>query len=203
MAAKHIVVIGASTGGPRVVPELFAAMPPLPASIILVQHMPQYINDSLVRAWRRHTTMTVRIAQTGDCLYPGVILVAPSGWHCRLHNNEQIVLSDDPAVNYVRPSIDVTMQSLTRPAPRQCLVGVVLTGMGCDGAAGLTHIKSIGGITMVQDLASCAVSSMPAEALKTGHVDYVLPPAQIGRALGQLIGAEASSSVNPELCPHP
>jgi two-component system chemotaxis response regulator CheB len=188
MAVDNIIVIGASTGGPRALPELLGAMPALPACLVLVQHMPQYINQSFVNTLRRYTPMPIALAQTNDRLQPGTILVAPSGVHCRIQQNKRIVLAEGPLVNYVRPAIDVTMQSLLPPAGLERILGVVLTGMGCDGAAGLSHIKNLGGITLAQNFATCAVFGMPGEAIKTGHVDYVLPPAEIGRKLAHLIG---------------
>jgi two-component system chemotaxis response regulator CheB len=174
-----LIVIGASTGGPKVLGEILTLLPPLRASVVIVQHMPAFINPSFVRTLARQACMDVRLAQEGDALDEGVILVAPSDFHLTFVRNRCVRLGSGPQVNYVRPAIDVAMMSLLPPGPGQKIIGVVLTGMGRDGAAGLAHIKRLGGMTVAQDEASCAVWGMPAQAVKLGCVDYELPPASI------------------------
>jgi two-component system chemotaxis response regulator CheB len=182
------LIVGASTGGPRVLTELVGLLPPLKAGMLIVQHMPQYINESLVRSLRREARMEVRLAQEDDQMRDGLILVAPSEAHCVLAGNRRIHLDKGPEVNFVRPSIDVAMQSLGPPEPGSQLVGVLLTGMGSDGAAGLAHVKRLGGLTVVQNEETCALYGMPGAAARLGCVDYQLPPGRIARLLAERLG---------------
>lgn len=188
MPPLNLVIIGASTGGPRVLCDLFGSMSRLRAGILVVQHFPKFINASFVRTLSRYTPAEVRLAQQGDILEEGLVLVAPSETHCRLVLNRQIALDAGPAVNYVCPSIDVAMQSVGPPAPDSKLIGVLLTGLGKDGAAGLAHIRRLSGLTIAQNQATCAVYGMPAAAVKLGCVDFELPPDQIARLLIREIG---------------
>ena len=181
--ARCLVIIGASTGGTRAVTEIIQSLPRLPASILIVQHMPKYINASLVRSLSQCAAAPVRLVQDGDSLEEGKIFLAPSEVHCRIVNNRTCCLTPGGRVNYVCPSIDVTMTSLRPPVSGQRLIGVILTGMGKDGAAGLAHMKRLGSLTIAQNEATCAVYGMPAEAVRLGCVDRVLPPKQIALEL--------------------
>lgn len=183
---SSLVIIGASTGGPRTLADLVGLLPTLRACIVIVQHFPKFINASFVRSLRRCTPMEVRLAEEGDTLRDGLILVAPSEVHCHLVHNRFVHLAAGPSVNFVCPSIDVTMQSISRNRPR--LIGVLLTGMGKDGAAGLAHLKRLGALTIAQDQASCAVYGMPAEAVRLGCVDQQLPPDRIAELLTREVG---------------
>ena len=178
----NIVIIGSSTGGPKILPQILTGLPKLRAGIILVQHMPQYINASFRKTLQRQTDMDVRIAEHGDVLNHGELLIAPGGVHLELVDNREITLSNGDKVHHVRPSIDITMQSL-RKQPRGMVMGIILTGMGCDGADGITHIKSIGGMTLAQDEDSSIIYGMPKAAYETGHVDCVLTPMEIRETL--------------------
>ena len=113
------MIIGASTGGTRVLPLMLSRIPVLPASVVVVQHMPAFINASFVGTLQRHSAMRVKLAETGDRLQPGVVYVAPSDTHCYLGRNQQLTLMDGPKVNFVRPAVDVTMQSVTAPCEGQ------------------------------------------------------------------------------------
>lgn len=186
--ASAWVVIGASTGGPRVLSELLSLLPPLRACVVIVQHMPKFINPSFVRSLSRAARREVSLAKDGEALMDGSILVAPSEVHCSFVRNARIRLAPGPGVNYVCPSIDVTMQSLDPPPGPGRLVGVLLTGMGKDGAAGLAHIKRLGGHTLAQNKETCAVYGMPAEAVKLGCVDHQLPPQSIAQVLANYLG---------------
>jgi two-component system, chemotaxis family, protein-glutamate methylesterase/glutaminase len=184
-----LIVIGASTGGPRVLCDLIGWLPPMRACILIVQHFPKFINPSFVRTLSRYTQAPVRLIQDGDELADGTVLVAPSEVHCRVVGNRHLQLASGPKVNYVCPSIDVTMESVTAPAPGLKLIGALLTGMGQDGAAGLAHIKRLGGLTVAQNQATCAVYGMPARAVERGCVDFELPPEEIAALLAQEAGA--------------
>jgi two-component system chemotaxis response regulator CheB len=178
-----LIVIGASTGGTRTLAELVSQLPPLPACMVIVQHMPLFINESLARTLANHTSSQVRLARDGDVLQDGLILLAPSGVHCYIEHNHSIRLAEGEKVNYVCPSIDVTMLSVTKPISSMRLAGVLLTGMGKDGAVGLAHIRKAGGLTIAQNKATCAVYGMPAEAVKLGAVMHELPPDAIAQKL--------------------
>jgi len=178
---SSLVIIGASTGGPRILADLVGLLPKLRACLLIVQHFPKFINASFVRTLSRCTPMEVRLAEDGDALQDGQILVAPSEVHCQLVHNRFVRLVSGPPVNFVRPSIDVTMQSVSRSRPK--LIGVLLTGMGKDGAAGMAHLKRLGALTIAQNEATCAVYGMPAEAVRLGCVDHQLPPDRIAELL--------------------
>jgi two-component system chemotaxis response regulator CheB len=150
---------------------------------VIVQHMPRFINASLARTLSRVAWTPVRIIAEGDRLEEGAVFLAPSEVHCTLVNNRAFRLAAGPPVNYVCPSIDVTMLSLVPPAAGHALIGVILTGMGKDGARGLAHMKKLGAVTIAQNEATCAVFGMPAEAIKLGCVDRVLPPESIARQI--------------------
>ena len=178
----NIVIIGSSTGGPKILPQILEGLPKLNASIILVQHMRKYINESFRKALSRNTDMDVRLAEHGDVLNHGELFIAPSGVHLELVGNKEIALSNGEKVHFVCPSIDVTMKSLRKE--KGCTVmGIILTGMGIDGVDGITHIKSIGGMTIAQDEATSIIYGMPKRAYETGHVDFVLTPMEIREKL--------------------
>ena len=183
----YLVVVGASAGGPRILKEIFTSLPRLMGCVIVVQHMPHFINESLCRTLNAQTDMTVKLAQEGDLLQNGVVYVAPSEHHLLITNNEHIRLAAGEKVNWVCPSIDVTMKSLIKKDGIQ-LMGVVLTGMGNDGAEGLVYMKSIGAKTITQDSETSIINGMPKEAMKTGKVDLVLSPVQIHHKLVAELG---------------
>lgn len=131
--------------------------------------------------------MTVKIAGDGDMIRDGIIYIAPSETHLELKNNRMIYLTNSEKVNFVCPAIDVAMNSL-KPSGNDRIIGVILTGMGKDGAQGLLHIKNIGGLTIAQDEESSIVYGMPKAAYETGCVDLVLTPEQIRQRLIQSVG---------------
>lgn len=184
-----LVVIGASTGGVRALCTLFERLPKLNASVLLVQHIPRFIQPSFVRTLQEHTPMRVDLARDGDELHPGTVLLAPAEVHCTLEQNRRVRLVTGPKVNYVCPSIDVAMKSVVPPISPASLIGILLTGMGRDGADGMVHLKKLGAKTVAQDEASCAVFGMPKEAWNAGGVDLLLPPARIARRLVQWVGS--------------
>jgi two-component system chemotaxis response regulator CheB len=166
-----------------VLAQILDRLPLLESAVLIVQHMPKFINDSLVRTLGQHSRAPVRLARHNERTEEGVVYVAPSDVHCQLATNSILKLVEGPRVNYVCPAIDVTMSSVSAPFPGQRLVGVLLTGMGKDGAQGLAHMKRLGALTIAQDRASCTVYGMPGEAVKLGCVDHELPPEGIARAL--------------------
>lgn len=186
--AKAIVVIGVSTGGPKTLHRLFGGMPRLDAAVIVVQHMPKFINESIRRGLEKLTPMNARLAENNLPLQEGCIYIAPSEVQTRLVGNRTFKVQGREKVNFVCPAADVTMMSLQHASATR-MVGVVLTGLGRDGAEGIHHIKSIGGATLVQDEASSVIWGMPSAALETGAVDHVLPPEQIRDWLASYLAA--------------
>lgn len=182
MEKRNIVIIGISTGGPQTLKRFFDGLPLLDACIVLVQHMIKCANKSLCETLNSLTAMEVKIACHGETMKPGVVYFAPSEIHLKLTNNSMIQLVDSPKVCFVRPAVDVTMKSVIKE-PGDNITGIIMTGIGKDGTEGLSHIKSIGGVTFAQDENTSVIWGMPKAAIDTGNVDYVLPPEGIRNKL--------------------
>jgi two-component system chemotaxis response regulator CheB len=181
--AAAVVAIGASTGGPKVVDELLSALPPTYApAVLVIQHMDAAFMTAMIGSLRQRCALEIRVAEDGDRLQSGRVLFAPAAAHLSVLAGGRVRIEHGPPVGGFRPSVDVTFASLARVyGPR--VAGVLLTGMGADGAAGLLAIRQAGGRTMVQDEASCVVFGMPKAAIDLGAVQHVLPPARILRHL--------------------
>lgn len=185
MSTENLLVIGSSTGGSRVLEELFSQLPRLNARIIIIQHITPVIDEAFVMSLARTTTMPVYLATDGEILKSGHLYVAPGGIHLTVENNHRIRLVAGEKVNHVRPSIDVAMKSLVRPKTGR-LAGVILTGMGSDGAAGISYVKQLGGVTIAQDKNSSIIYGMPKAAVETGMIDFVLATVDIAKKLSEL-----------------
>lgn len=185
MNRKNLVVIGVSTGGPVVLKELFGALPPLNAAFVVVLHINATMDYRIAQGIASVASMPVALAKDGDFLQPGHVYMAPGGYHLQLDANHKVALFQGAKVNFVQPSVDVTMHSLVKQ-PSGSLVGVILTGMGRDGAQGITHVKQIGGITIAQDQETSTIYGMPKAAFETGAIDLVLPPQKIVAKLIEL-----------------
>ncbi|WP_121822757.1 chemotaxis-specific protein-glutamate methyltransferase CheB [Halostella salina] len=177
------VVIGASTGGPKVVERILRELPPeLNARVLVVQHMPASFTSRLAARLDDLSPYDVREAVDGDSVGPGEAVVAKGEYHMRVAPTDgddlRVRLTEDPRRHGVRPAIDVTMESAAE-AVDEGLVGVALTGMGKDGAAGIESIHRAGGTTIAQDEASSPVFGIPRKAIETGAVDAVLDAASI------------------------
>lgn len=193
MRIRNIIVIGASTGGPETLRKLLTNLPVLDAGILIVQHMPIYVNESVREEIGSEASMEIRLAKDGDRLQNGLIYLAPSLVHMELVSNLEIKLVEGEKVNFVRPAIDVTMKSL-KPSPSINFIGVVLTGMGEDGARGISHIKKeLRGKTIAQDQSTCVIYGMPKAAAETGDVDFVLPLGKIPMKIVELVGSVGAS----------
>lgn len=181
--AARVVAIGASTGGPRVVEQLLSALPANYApAVLVVQHMADGYVTGLITWLRRRCPLSIAIAKDGDLLQSGRVLFAPASTHLTVQPGGRVRLQDDEPVMGCRPSVDVAFLSVAKAyGPRAA--GVLLTGMGTDGAAGLLAIRRAGGLTLVQDEASCAIFGMPRAAIDLGAAQHVLPPAGIARSL--------------------
>ncbi|MHB8121016.1 MAG: CheB methylesterase domain-containing protein [Desulfuromonadaceae bacterium] len=187
MVNNNIVMIGVSTGGPIALRHLFAELPPLDAAIVIVLHIPPGMDYKIAKGLDAMASMPVALAEDGEYLRSGRIYLAPGGLHLKLEGNSRIALEDSARVNFVQPSADVAMKSLLKPVKQRQVVGVILTGMGKDGAEGIRHIKNLGGVTIAQNQESSAIYGMPKAAVETGAVDFVLPPFKIGKKLIELL----------------
>jgi two-component system chemotaxis response regulator CheB len=180
-----VVAVGASTGGTEALRELLEALPPDAPGIAIVQHMPEVFTAQFARRLDLSCRIEVKEAQTNDRLVPGRALVAPGNRHLVVRRSGALYfvdVVDGPAVSLHRPSVDVLFRSTAQAAGRNAL-GVILTGMGADGADGLAEMKEAGARTIAQDEASCVVFGMPKEAIARGAVDDVLPLPRIAPAI--------------------
>lgn len=178
-----LIVIGASTGGPRALHQVLADLPAnLPAAVMVVQHMPSGFTRSLAQRLNETSPLAVREAADGDYLQRGLVLVAPGGFHLRCQAAHQVELDEGPARNYVRPAIDVTMESAVKHYGSN-VIGTVLTGMGNDGTAGAECIKAAGGRVIAEHQSTSAIYGMPACVVNAGLADQVVPLPKIATTL--------------------
>lgn len=173
------LLVGSSTGGPKMVERLLSELPPEAGfRVLVVQHMPDGFTERFATRIDSRSPYDVREATDGDRIGAGEALVAAGGKHMIVSNYHagrlRVKLTEDPPVNSVRPAVDMTMSSAAEVIDDP-LVGVILTGMGEDGAAGIKSVKAVGGRTIAQDEATSAVFGMPKRAIETGFVDEVLP----------------------------
>ena len=183
LPAGGLVVVGASTGGPITLREMLSELPAdYGASMIIVQHMPKAFTSALAAQLKRYASLPVREASEGDSLQPGTVLIAPGGFHLVLGPDLKVTLHRGPEIAGHCPSIDVAMQSAAQVLGPWA-TGVILTGMGDDGAMGLKEIRAKGGMTYAQDAATCVVNGMPQRAIDLGVVSEVAPPKRIARML--------------------
>ncbi len=191
-SAPWYVAIGASTGGPRAIEAVLVALPRgLPLSVFIVQHMPIGFTRSFAQRLNRASSLKVVEAEDGMRVETSCAYVAPGGVHMTLVRNGKGVvvrLEASQPVNSVRPSIDVLMESVAEIGGARTL-GVLLTGMGSDGVAGLARIKAVQGYTIAQDRESSTIFGMPRAAIRRGVVDGVLPLNQIADALVRVVMA--------------
>ena len=174
-ARRKILVIGSSTGGPRALTELMPQLPAdLPAAILMVQHMPAEFTRTLAERLNQASELDIREAKKGDSLEYGTALMAPGGYHMVVKKTGAIDLNQGPMVCGVRPSVDVTMESVAEKYGNVCL-GVILTGMGSDGTEGSKQIRLVGGKVAAEHESSCAVYGMPRSVIESGNADTVVP----------------------------
>ena len=194
-----VIVVAASTGGPATVMQILPKLPKgFPAAILLVQHMPATFTAQYGQQLAERAGMKVKEAAHQDALEPGTIYVCPGSHHLRISNAGRIQLDDGPRIAGYRPCADVTMETAAIFAGPLAM-GVVLTGMGGDAAQGARAIKKHGGFVIAQDEATATIFGMPAEAIKAGAVDKVLPTdeicAGIERRVFEILGAPRKSKL--------
>ncbi len=190
-ALKRLVAIGASTGGPQALDHVLSRLPSdLPAGILIVQHMPAGFTRSFAQRLDRCCAITVKEAEDSEPIEPGRAYIAPGGYHMRvaqaLGHRIKVRLDRSPPVVGLRPSVNVMMQTVAEVYGSRA-VGVLLTGMGSDGAEGLKRIKEHGGATVAQDQATSVIYGMPKAAIESGCVDKVLPLSQIAEEITRLV----------------
>jgi two-component system chemotaxis response regulator CheB len=184
-----VLAIGASTGGTQAIERVLLGLPANAPGTVIVQHMPAHFTGAFAKRLDGICPMAVREAVDGDAVVPGVALIAPGDKHMVLQRSGAKYLArikDGPPVHHQRPAVDVLFQSVARHAGRNA-IGVLLTGMGADGARGLLAMREAGAHTVAQDEASCVVYGMPREAARLGAAAEVAPldavPAAVLRAL--------------------
>jgi two-component system chemotaxis response regulator CheB len=183
----EVVAIGASTGGPIALQTLLSGLPKdFPAPVLIVQHIAMGFTDGFVRWLNQTSCLPVHLAAHGEAMLSGHVYVAPDGFQMGLNINGRIVLSHDPPEYSLRPSVSFLFRSVAEVYEGKA-VGVLLTGMGKDGAVELQLMKKRGAITFAQDAESSVVHGMPGEAIKLEAATYVLPPPKIAAALQSLV----------------
>jgi two-component system chemotaxis response regulator CheB len=174
---EKVVVMGASTGGTEAISIILENMPHDAPGIVIVQHMPEHFTNSFAKRLDRLCKISVKEAEDGDIVLRGRALITPGNHHLLLkYGNAKyyIELKDGPLVNRHRPSVDVLFRSAARYAGRNA-IGIIMTGMGDDGAKGLKELRDAGASTIAQDEDSCVVFGMPQEAIKLGAASEILP----------------------------
>lgn len=170
-----VLVIGSSTGGPRALAQLIPELPPdLPVPVLVVQHMPAGFTKSFAERLDNASALRVKEAAAGDALEAGTVYLAPGNHHMVITDSGLIGLNQDPLVCGVRPSVDVTMNSVASHFGGRT-IGVVLTGMGSDGASGSAQIKQKGGMVAVEHESTCAIYGMPRSVVEGGNADSIIP----------------------------
>jgi len=191
MDGDHAVAIGASTGGPR---NLMDVIPALPANIgvpiFVVQHMPATFTGSFAERLNAHSAVGVKEAEPGDAVRGGMVYIAPGGQHMTVvrtgPRKKALDLSLEPDDTLFRPSVDVLMTSVATVYRRSC-TGVLMTGMGNDGAQGMLAIKRAGGPTIAEDESTCIVFGMPRAAIACGAADIVAPSHRIAAEIVRIL----------------
>jgi two-component system chemotaxis response regulator CheB len=188
---QKIVAIGASTGGTEALKEVLLQLPANTPGILIVQHMPAQFTKAFADRLNGLCSIRVKEAQDGDSVLTGQALIAPGNFHMLLRRSGAkyyVQVKDGPMVHHQRPAVDVLFDSVAQYAGANA-VGVILTGMGADGAKGLLKMKQAGAKTLAQDEASCVVFGMPKEAIKLGAADQVVPLMEISPRIIRMINA--------------
>jgi len=184
-----VIAVGASTGGPQALATLLSELPAdLEPAVVVVQHMADGFMEGLAHWLDGLCPLPVAVGSSGKRLLPGTVTIAPSGLNLVVHDQLRVTTQEPPRSQYHVPGIDVTFGSIADAVGADA-IGLLLTGMGRDGAAGLKRMRDRGAFTIAQDEETSAVYGMPAAAMTIGAADRQLPLAEIGAALRQLTGA--------------
>ncbi len=180
------IVIGVSAGGFKALSTLVPKLPEhCRVAVLIVQHTKADAGDFLARHLDRISSVRVKHAEDKEAIRMGTVYLAPPGYHLLVERGKTLSLSVDEPVHFARPSIDVLFESAA-PVYRDRLIGIILTGAGTDGCAGLKAVKEHGGLTIVQDPKTAEVDFLPKSALQTVTVDYILPLEAIGGFLARM-----------------
>ncbi len=185
----RIIAIGASTGGTEAIKDVLSVLPPQMPGIVIAQHIPAGFSAPFAQRLDKVCQITVREAQEGMAIEPGHAYIAPGHLHLMVERDGtgyRCRLDDGPPVNRHKPSVDVLLRSVVQSAGNKA-TGVILTGMGDDGALGMKELKEAGALTIAQDEKSSVVWGMPGEAVRAGGIDEILPLDRIGRRLVEVI----------------
>jgi two-component system chemotaxis response regulator CheB len=186
VAADDIVAIGTSTGGTRALEDILPHLSPSCSGVVVVQHMPPVFTKAFASRLNSLCTVEVKEAQHGDLIHRGTVYIAPGGSHMLVDVNRAgqayVIIKDGPLVSRHRPSVDVLFRSVAKSFGEKAL-GIIMTGMGDDGAKGLQEMKDAGAETLAQDEASCVVYGMPAAAVEINAVSRQLPLDDIPQAI--------------------
>jgi len=196
LAPRRVIAVGISTGGPNALQYVLSQIPSdFLSTIVVVQHMPEGFTEMFAKRLDECCRLEVHEARSGDLLLAGRALICPGNRHMmvrRMPRGDMVVLSDGPPVNGHRPSADVLFHSVAQEFSLMS-VGVLMTGMGEDGAEGLGAIKAAGGMTIAQSEDSCVVSGMPRAAILKGYANKVIPLEGLGAFLANHYGAEKNA----------
>jgi two-component system chemotaxis response regulator CheB len=174
---RPLILIGASTGGTEAIRALLTPLPPDLPPILIVQHIPSHFSRAFADRLNQLSRLEVREATHGDRLFPGLALVAPGGLHLTVRwtiAGYVAELTEEPPLHHQRPAVDVLFAAAVKAGAAPHCLALVLTGMGCDGAAGLVRLRNNGATTVAQDEESCVVFGMPREAIRQGGAQEVL-----------------------------
>ena len=200
----QVIAIGASTGGTQALETVLTRLPSNSQGILIVQHMPAVFTAMFAERLNNLSQIHVREARDGDRVLPGQALIAPGGKHMTLKRNGAqyaVEISDGPLINRHKPSVDVLFRSVARLAGRNAL-GILMTGMGDDGARGLGEMLQAGAKTVAQDEASCVVFGMPREAIKLGAAQVTLSLEQIPALIASFSASQLAPAVAHALAGH-
>ncbi len=184
-----IIAIGASTGGTEALKEVLTKMPPNSPGIVVVQHMPANFTTAFADRLNSLCQVTVKEAEDNDSVTPGTALIAPGNYHMLLRRSGAryyVEVKDGPRVHHQRPAVDILFKSTAKYVGPNS-IGVILTGMGADGAEGLLEMKQAGAKTIAQDEKTCVVFGMPKEAIKLGAADKVVPLGQVAHEILRMV----------------
>jgi len=186
-----VIAIGASLGGAEAIECVLTRLPADAPGLVIAQHIPAGFSRAFAKRLDKFCPMRVAEAADGDLVRPGLALIAPGNYHMMLRRTGagyRVSVKDGPAVCYQRPSVDVLFTSVAEAAGPNA-VGVILTGMGADGALGLSRMKAAGAATIAQDEATCVVFGMPREAIRLGAADRVVPLLLVPAAICSVLNA--------------
>ena len=184
---KKVVAIVSSTGGPGALKEILPLFPQdLPVGIVIIQHIVEGFIDGLVGWLQKLNKVKVRVAKEGDVISPGVVLFSPDMSHIIINESGKIKFEKSPPVGGVRPAADILFPSIAKYYGSSA-IGVIMTGMGDDGARGIERIKKEGGNTIAQNKETCAVFGMPKAAIERGTIDKIVPLQSIPETIIKLL----------------